>query len=58
VKALASLRVAYAAVYDSSAERVAALPAWLHSYGHRRPHTALAGHPPANVVNNLCSGDS
>jgi transposase InsO family protein len=49
---------AYAAVYDSSAERVAALPAWLHGYNHHRPHTALNGHPPANRVNNLCNGDT
>jgi len=38
---------AYAAVYDSSAQRVAALPAWLHGYNHHGPHTALTGHPPA-----------
>jgi transposase InsO family protein len=49
---------AYAAVYDSSAARVAALPAWLHGYNHHRPHTALGGHPPAHRVNNLCPGDS
>jgi transposase InsO family protein len=49
---------AYAAVYDSSAERVAALPAWLHGYNHHRPHTALGGHPPAHRVNNLCGGDT
>jgi transposase InsO family protein len=48
---------AYAAVYDSSAARVAALPAWLHGYNHHRPHTALGGHPPAHRVNNLCPGD-
>jgi transposase InsO family protein len=49
---------AYAAVYDSSAQRVAALPAWLHGYNHHRPHTALGGHPPAHRVNNLCPGNS
>jgi transposase InsO family protein len=49
---------AYAAVYDSSAARVAALPAWLHGYNHHRPHTALGGHPPAHRVNNLCPGDT
>jgi len=48
---------AYAAVYDSSTERVAALPAWLHGYNHHRPHTALGGLPPAHRVNNLCNGD-
>jgi transposase InsO family protein len=49
---------AYAAVYDSSAQRVAALPDWLHGYNHHRPHTALGGHPPAHRVNTLCKGDS
>ncbi len=49
---------AYAAVYNSSAERVAALPAWLHGYNHHQPHTALGGHPPTHRVNNLCPGDS
>jgi transposase InsO family protein len=49
---------AYAAVYNSSAERVASLPAWLHGYHHHRPHTALGGHPPAHRVNNLCRGDT
>src|SRR5690606_18795605 len=49
---------AYATAYDYSADRVAALPAWLHDYNHHRPHTAHGGHPPAHRVNNLCSGDS
>jgi transposase InsO family protein len=52
-----ALEWAYAAVYDSSLERTAALPAWLHSYNHHRPHTALGGHPPAHRVNNLCGWD-
>ncbi|MGY1686456.1 IS481 family transposase, partial [Geodermatophilus sp. SYSU D00867] len=29
-----------------SAERAAALPAWLHTYNHHRSHTALDGQPP------------
>jgi transposase InsO family protein len=49
---------AYATVFDSSAERVASLPTWLHGYNFHRPHTALGGHPPAHRVNNLCGGDS
>ena len=32
---------AYAAVYDSSAERVAALPAWLHGYNQPVSYTHL-----------------
>jgi transposase InsO family protein len=53
-----ALEWAYAAVYHSSAERVASLPAWLHGYNHHRPHTALGGHPPAHRVNNLCTGNT
>jgi transposase InsO family protein len=37
---------AYAAPYTSSAERAAAMPAWLCSYNSRRPHSALGGQPP------------
>ncbi|MGZ4643635.1 MAG: integrase core domain-containing protein, partial [Blastococcus sp.] len=37
--------------FDSSAERRAALPAWLHTYNHHRSHTALAGQPPISRVN-------
>ncbi len=33
---------AYAAVYDSSTERGAALPAWLHGYNHHRPTGSAA----------------
>jgi len=48
---------AYATVFDSSAERVASLPTWLHGYNFHRPHTALGGHSPAHRVNNLCRRD-
>ena len=44
---------AYARVYHSNAERLAALPAWLAFYNHRRPHTALGGLTPMAVVNNV-----
>ena len=37
---------AYVRPFDSSAERAAALPDWLHTYNHHRTHTALGGHPP------------
>jgi transposase InsO family protein len=37
---------AYIRPFDSSAERAAALPGWLHTYNHHRTHTALGGHPP------------
>jgi transposase InsO family protein len=44
---------AYTTTYRSEAERVAALPAWLHTYNHHRGHTALGGQPPASRVPNL-----
>jgi len=44
---------AYARPYLSEAERVAAFPAWLHTYNHHRGHTSLGGRPPASRVTNL-----
>ena len=44
---------AYARPYASEAERVAALPEFLHTYNHHRGHTALKGHSPASRVPNL-----
>ncbi len=49
---------AYAAVYNSDAERAAAFPAWLHRYNHHRGHTALGGRPPASRVTNLSGQNS
>ncbi len=37
---------AYARPYDDSQQRADALPAWLHSYNHHRPHSGIGGHPP------------
>jgi transposase InsO family protein len=37
---------AYVRPFDSSADRAAALPGWLHIYNHHRSHTALGGQPP------------
>jgi transposase InsO family protein len=45
---------AYARPYTSEAERVAALPGFLHTYNHHRGHTALKGYSPASRVPNLC----
>jgi transposase InsO family protein len=47
---------AYARVYLSEAERVAAYPSWLHHYNHHRSHTSLRGLPPISRVGgtNLC----
>lgn len=44
---------AYNRVYGSSAERTAALPAFLERYNYRRPHGALSKQPPATRLNNL-----
>ena len=44
---------AYLRPYRSEQARQAALPQWLHTYNHHRPHTALGGHPPASRVTNL-----
>ena len=45
---------AYAKAYRSESARRAALPRWIHTYNHHRPHTALGGRPPASRVPNLC----
>ena len=51
---------AYAHAFQSSQERAAALPRWLHIYNVHRPHTALAGQSPISrlVVNNLLGNDT
>jgi transposase InsO family protein len=49
---------AYAAAYDSDAQRAAAYPAWLHCYNHHRGHTALGGRPPASRITNLSGQNS
>jgi transposase InsO family protein len=42
---------AYIQVFNSSAERAAELPRWLHTYNHHRSHTALDGKPPITRTN-------
>jgi transposase InsO family protein len=51
---------AYASPYRSSAERAAAMPAWLCSYNTRRPHSALGGQPPISRLpkDNVIGNDS
>ena len=39
---------AYVRLYRSNGARLAALPRWVRTYNHRRPHTALGGRPPAS----------
>ena len=41
---------AYAKLYRSNGARLAALPTWLQTYNHPRPHTALGGLPPISRV--------
>jgi transposase InsO family protein len=44
---------AYSRHYNSESARRNALPAWLHSYNHHRPHTAIGNQPPINRLTNL-----
>jgi transposase InsO family protein len=44
---------AYARHYPSEATRRAALPPWLHTYNHHRPHSAIGGQPPITRLTNL-----
>jgi transposase InsO family protein len=44
---------AYARLYRTNADRLAALPVFVDFYNQRRPHTALGGLSPAAVVNNV-----
>jgi transposase InsO family protein len=44
---------AYVRPYTSNQQRLAALPAWLHDYNHHRPHRALHGRSPMQLLNNL-----
>ena len=44
---------AYARHYGSDAARTATYQAWIHSYNHHRPHTALGGLSPIDRVHNV-----
>ena len=44
---------AYARLYNSEAERRAALPGWIHFYNHHRVHSAIGGHPPMTRLTNV-----
>ena len=48
-----NLEWAYARAYTSNQARLAALPGWLHHYNHHRPHRALDGRSPMQLLNNL-----
>jgi transposase InsO family protein len=44
---------AYARLYDSTQQRNAALPDWMHFYNHHRAHPAIGGRPPVTRLTNL-----
>jgi transposase InsO family protein len=44
---------AYIRPYVSNQQRLDALPAWLHDYNYHRPHRALDGRSPMQLLNNL-----
>lgn len=44
---------AFSRHYNSESARRNALPAWLHTYNHHRPRTAIGGHPPISRLTNL-----
>ncbi len=44
---------AYARLYESTEQRNAALPSWLHFYNHHRAHSAIGGRPPVTRLTNL-----
>jgi transposase InsO family protein len=44
---------AYARPYCSNQQRLDALWPWLHDYNHHRPHRALDGRSPMQLLNNL-----
>ena len=44
---------AYARHYTSETERRDALPGWLHSYNHHRPHSACGNEPPFTRLTNV-----
>ena len=46
-------RWAYAATYQTSAQRCRALPAWLDYYNHRRPHGSLSRQAPIERLHTL-----
>jgi transposase InsO family protein len=44
---------AYARFYESTEQRNAELPDWLHFYNHHRAHSAIGGQPPVTRLTNL-----
>ncbi|MFC7500407.1 IS481 family transposase, partial [Nocardioides sp. CPCC 206347] len=44
---------AYARFYESTDQRNAALPGWLHFYNHHRVHSAIGAKPPVTRLTNV-----
>lgn len=44
---------AFTKFYSSDAQRLAALPGWVHTYNHHRPHSAIGKQPPITRLDNL-----
>ena len=44
---------AFKKFYNSESARLAALPAWIHTYNHHRPHTAIGKRSPITRLDNL-----
>ena len=44
---------AFKKYYNSESARLAALPAWIHTYNHHRPHTAIGKRSPITRLDNL-----
>jgi transposase InsO family protein len=44
---------AYARPHTSNQRRLDAIPPWLDAYNHHRPHRALDGQSPMQLLNNL-----
>jgi transposase InsO family protein len=49
---------AYGALYGTNRERTEALDGWLHTYNHRRRHSAIGRQPPITRLNNLLGSNS
>lgn len=49
---------AFTKFYSSDAQRLAALPGWVHTYNHHRPHSAIGKQPPITRLDNLAGHHS
>lgn len=49
---------AFKKFYNSESARLAALPRWIHTYNHHRPHSAIGKAAPITRLNNLAGHHS